>query len=60
MSSSWPVGRRSSDRKTSNGWLQVVDRIDLDGTLPDDKLQADRRYFTLLRRGTVGMPGSSG
>src|SRR5918994_1920652 len=26
---------------------QVVDAIDADGTLPDDKLQADRRYFTM-------------
>ena len=36
---------------------RVVDWIDPDGTLPDDKLQADRRYFTLQSTKDGGYAG---
>jgi hypothetical protein len=36
---------------------QVVDAIDPDGTLPDDKLQADRRYFTMRSTKDGGWAG---
>ena len=39
---------------------QVVDAIDPDGTVPDDKLQQDRRFFTMRSTKDGGWAGSSG
>src|SRR5918997_1118602 len=36
---------------------QVVDAIDPDGTLPDDRLQADRRHFTMRSTKDGGFAG---
>ena len=49
--------QRSARRISKRLVERVVDRIDPDGSLSDDKLQADRRYFTMQSTKDGGYAG---